>query len=110
MPLERVLRETAGKKVILLRGNFDPMLAAHARCVAEMKPEGAVLVALLAEPEKPLMAARARAELAAALGMVDYVVEDGGAAVGIETVELKDAGWTLEFMERVRWRNGGGGN
>jgi len=75
-----------------------------------MKPEGAVLVALVAEPEKPLMAARARAELAAALGMVDYVVEDGGVAAGIETVELKDMEWTLEFMDRVRWRNGGGGN
>ncbi len=110
MPLERVLRETAGREVVWLRGSFDPMLAAHARRMVEMKPVGAVLVALLAEPARPLMAARARAELAAALEVVDYVVENGAAAEGVEATDIEDAAWTAEFMDRVRRRGGGGRN
>lgn len=108
--MERVLRETAGERVIWVRGAFDPMLAAHARRVAEMKPAGGILVALLAEPERPLMAARARAELAASLEAVDYVVENGAAVEGVEVVEVEDAAWTAEFEDRVRRRCGGGRN
>lgn len=108
MPLERVMRETAGKRVIWLRGRFDPMLAAHARRLVEMKPEGTVLVAVVSELELPLMALRARAELAASLGIVDYVVEAGGE--GVEAVDMEDAAWTAEFMDRVRLRGGGGRN
>ena len=110
MPLERVLRETAGKRVIWLRGCFDPMLAAHAKRVAEMKPEGAVLVAVVGEPERPLMGARARAELAASLGAVDYVVTNGAGFEGAEAIEIEDASWTAEFVDRVRRRGGGGSN
>ncbi len=107
MPLERVLRETAGREVVWLRGSFDPMLAAHARRMVEVKPVGAVLVALLAEPAKPLMTARARAELAASLEAVDYVVEDSIEAKGVGAVDIEDAAWTAEFIDRVRRRGGG---
>jgi bifunctional ADP-heptose synthase (sugar kinase/adenylyltransferase) len=64
----------AGKTVKLVAGTFDPLLAAHARRLREIAADGAVLFAAIREPEAPLLAAQARAELVAALGVVDYVV------------------------------------
>jgi bifunctional ADP-heptose synthase (sugar kinase/adenylyltransferase) len=64
----------AGKTVKLVAGTFDPLLATHARRLREIAGEGAVLFAAIREPEAPLLAAQARAELVAALGVVDYVV------------------------------------
>lgn len=110
MPLERVLRETAGRRVVWVRGSFDPMLAEHARRVEEMKPEGAVLVALLAGRARPLMPARARAELAASLQAVDYVVVNGDEVEEVEAVAIEDETWTAEFVKRVHRRCEGGKN
>jgi len=64
----------AGKTIKLVAGTFDPLLPAHARRLREIAGEGAVLFAAIREPETPLLAAQARAELVAALGVVDYVV------------------------------------
>jgi bifunctional ADP-heptose synthase (sugar kinase/adenylyltransferase) len=64
----------AGKTVKLVAGTFDPLLAAHARRLREIAGEGSVLFAAVREPVRPLLAAQARAELVAALGVVDYVV------------------------------------
>ena len=64
----------AGKTVKLVTGTFDPLLAAHARRLREIAGEGAVLFAAIQEPDAALLTAQARAELVAALGVVDYVV------------------------------------
>jgi hypothetical protein len=55
------------------------------------------------EPERPLLAQRARAELVAALAMVDYVVLGNGASAS----GVVDAGITTEFIEHVLRRHRG---
>jgi glycerol-3-phosphate cytidylyltransferase-like family protein len=72
------------RDVVVVTGHFDVLLASHAREIAvvrEAHPDAILLVALTSPPE-PLMEPRARAELVAALAMVDYVVslEDGEVA------------------------------
>jgi bifunctional ADP-heptose synthase (sugar kinase/adenylyltransferase) len=64
----------AGKSVKLVSGHFDPLLAAHARRLREIAGEDAALFVVIHEPERPILPARARAELVAALGVVDYVL------------------------------------
>lgn len=64
----------AGKTVKLVVGTFDPLVAAHARRLREIAGVGAVLFAAIHEPVTPILPAQARAELVAALGVVDYVV------------------------------------
>lgn len=56
---------------ICVRGYFDPLLAAHARLIAGLA--GPVVV-LLADPPEPLLPAKSRAELVAALRGVSRVV------------------------------------
>jgi bifunctional ADP-heptose synthase (sugar kinase/adenylyltransferase) len=68
------------KRVKLVSGYFDPLLAAHARRLAEIADPGGVLFAVVGEPERPILAARARAELVAALAVIDYVIIAGAAA------------------------------
>ena len=106
LPAEEIVRRTAGRDVIWLRGRFDPLLAYQAGKIEASKKPGTVLVAVLDdEGERPLLAARARAELAAALRAVDYVAV-GDAPAGTETVSLGDEDARLAFMRRVRQRCG----
>lgn len=61
---------------MLVTGYFDVLLAAHVRELDGIRagqPEGVLLVALTT-PEEPVLDSRARAEMVAALEMVDYVV------------------------------------
>jgi glycerol-3-phosphate cytidylyltransferase-like family protein len=53
-----------------LAGYFDVLTPAHVRGL----PVGGALMAAVLDPPDPLLPARARAELAASLRMVDYVV------------------------------------
>jgi bifunctional ADP-heptose synthase (sugar kinase/adenylyltransferase) len=65
------------EQVVLATGYFDVLLAAHLRDlerVRESLPEDAVLLVALGTPEQPLLDGRARAEVVAALAVVDYVV------------------------------------
>ena len=57
------------------------MLAGHARRLNEIAVPGGVLVAVVTDPARPVLAARARAELVAALEVVDYVVAAEGPAL-----------------------------
>lgn len=58
----------------VITGHFDPLLAAHARRLAELKQPGETLLVIITEPERPILPAVARAELAAALAVVDCVM------------------------------------
>jgi bifunctional ADP-heptose synthase (sugar kinase/adenylyltransferase) len=61
---------------LLVTGPFDVLLAVHLRELAgarESLPDALLLVAI-AEPPHPLLNTRARAEMVAALAMLDYVV------------------------------------
>lgn len=70
---------------VYVSGTFDPLVAAHARRLRELREPGAGLVVVILDPERPVLPARARAELVAALDCVDYVVIGGEAGVCLET-------------------------
>ena len=57
-----------------MTGCFDPLLAGHARRLRQIGGPGCVLIVILATPRNSILPARARAELVAALSVVDYVV------------------------------------
>ena len=68
--------EAAPRACTVVTGAFDVLLAADARELAEIRashPDRPLLVVVLPLP-LPLLPQRARAELVAALHMVDYVV------------------------------------
>jgi hypothetical protein len=73
----KILRpEAAPRACIVVTGAFDPVLADDARELAEIRanhPDRPLLVVVLPLPGE-LLPGRARAELVAALRMVDYVV------------------------------------
>jgi glycerol-3-phosphate cytidylyltransferase-like family protein len=62
----------AGQPVTLVSGYFDVMRAAHVRDLQEIHAQ--TLVAVVRRDAAAILPARARAELVAALRMVDYVV------------------------------------
>lgn len=63
-------------------GYFDPLTAAHLDRLEQLKRPGTPLLVLITDPLNPVLPWRARAELVAALAVVDYVTEaaDGIAA------------------------------
>jgi bifunctional ADP-heptose synthase (sugar kinase/adenylyltransferase) len=75
-PEEACALTRGSKHATLATGYFDVLLAAHVReldRVRDSLPDAVVLVAL-GTPRQPLLDARARAEMVAALATVDYVV------------------------------------
>ena len=59
-------------------GYFDPLQAEHVRRLKEISAPGSHLVAVVADPQNPYLNRRARAELVAALSVVNCVVEAEG--------------------------------
>jgi glycerol-3-phosphate cytidylyltransferase-like family protein len=75
-PAEACALARGPRNAALATGYFDVLLAAHVRELERVRdslPDAVVLVAL-GTPEQPLLDARARAEMVAALAIVDYVV------------------------------------
>ncbi len=109
---EHILRQGSNTVVT---GYFDPLLASHARRLAELAAAGP-LVVVIADPPQPLLPARARAELVAALQAVEYVVlpPDGRLDEVLQLVpqsalvreEANDSRRAAELIERVRARQG----
>jgi bifunctional ADP-heptose synthase (sugar kinase/adenylyltransferase) len=62
------------KGVKIVTGYFDVIVAEHVRRLRAIKNGSAMLVVVVLDPPEALLAARARAELVAALALVDYVV------------------------------------
>jgi bifunctional ADP-heptose synthase (sugar kinase/adenylyltransferase) len=103
-----------GRRVRLVTGFFDPVLAAHARVLADAASDGAAVYVSLADPERPLLAGPARAELVAGLGVVAAVVVAEPAAAqaaiapdDIIRQEAADARRTRELIEHVQSRQSG---
>jgi bifunctional ADP-heptose synthase (sugar kinase/adenylyltransferase) len=67
------LREQ-GRAVKVVTGYFDVLVAEHVARLREIDRTPGTLFVLVLDPPAPLLGARARAELVAALAMVDYVV------------------------------------
>ena len=84
-----------GRAVSLATGWFDPVLAGHARRLEALRERSAAVMVVVLDPPWPILPARARAELVAALRVVDYVVlPDAG--------RLEDLLTQLEAAEIVR--------
>ena len=108
------LHKVEGRTVVT--GYFDPMAPAHVRRLAEIAGESGNLVVLVLSPSEPLLELRARAELVAALRMVDWVVpcesalpvELLAAAGRVVRDEEGDLARAAELMEHVRRRQSAG--
>jgi bifunctional ADP-heptose synthase (sugar kinase/adenylyltransferase) len=67
----------SGPRLKVVSGFFDPLLADHARRLAEIAGWDNTLMVLVTSPPDPILPARARAEMVAALAVVSYVVIGG---------------------------------
>ena len=83
-------------RTIVVSGYFDPLTAAHARRLAELRSRADRLVAVVLDPPEPVLSARSRAELVAALGCVDQVVL--GAA---DHIDVHDEAGDLELRANL---------
>jgi hypothetical protein len=92
----------AGQSAHWLSGYFDPLLAEHVRMLRQHSVTDRRLVVEITNPPNALLPARARAELVAALAMVDYVVLDDG---GNSSDAPADAGITERFVQHVLQRH-----
>jgi hypothetical protein len=73
---EKIVTPSAlhGCRITLVTAYFDPLLDWHAEHFAALHPAEGTLVALVLPLEDQLLPQRARAELAAALRVIDYVL------------------------------------
>ena len=96
-----------GREAALVTGYFDVLLAAHLRelrRVHDERPQAALIVAVTAPPE-PVPDARARAEMVAALAVVDYVVSlEGGQSESLLAAFSPDRIVRLEAVHQQRMR------
>ena len=99
--------EVAPRACTVVTGAFDPVLAEDARELAEIRAnhlDRPLLVVVLPLPGE-LLPGRARAELVAALRMVDYVVTADDLATGALLASLEPAHLVrMEEAQAVRQR------
>lgn len=113
-----------GKKVVLTNGCFDLVHAGHVRYLREAASFGDILVVGLnsdasvrsfKEPGRPIISEGDRAEVVAALEMVDYVVVFGEPTAEALVAELmpdvyiKGGDYRLETLPEARIVQGYGG-
>ena len=84
-----------GRRLRVVTGHFDVLQAAHVRELRQVRDgEGspAALMVALTEPAEPVLSDRARAELVAALDMVDYVVivTDGSLSEFLDSLQADE--------------------
>jgi cytidyltransferase-like protein len=82
--------ETSDAKTVV--GYFDPMHAGHVRRLRELCEDGQRLNVVVTDPPEPILPARARAELVAALDCVAAVViATGGDFQGMHIIDERPA-------------------
>jgi bifunctional ADP-heptose synthase (sugar kinase/adenylyltransferase) len=79
-----------GRPTCWISGHFDPLLAEHVRLLQKWASPGRALAVEVTNPAKPLLSQRARAELVAALAMVDCVVLSNGAGQPAQDPEISE--------------------
>jgi bifunctional ADP-heptose synthase (sugar kinase/adenylyltransferase) len=95
---EQARQELGDRPARWVSGHFDPLLAQHVRLLSQFVTPGQLLVVEVTNPTEPLLTQRARAELVAALAMVDYVV----LANGQPSAQVPaDSGLTERFVKHV---------
>lgn len=101
------LRELSanGRRVLNVSGHFDVLTAAQVRRLREIREAnpGAKIAVVVTDPAEPLLPARARAELVAALDAVDYVTIEPLAASIAE--EANHAAESARLVDHVRARS-----
>jgi hypothetical protein len=80
LEIPHLLRQQ-GLELDVVCGWFDPVTAGHVKRLRELARSGARLLALVADPPAGLLPARARAEMAASLAVLHYVLLAGGDSV-----------------------------
>ena len=96
----------AAEGATVVTGYFDPLLASHARRLADLK-RGPKLIVAIVDPPEPILPARGRAELVASLGSVDYVVETAGGIHVDVRLEDEDRQRFKELVAHVHARQRG---
>jgi hypothetical protein len=99
----------AAAGAVVVSGHFDPLIAWHVRWLEGFRKPGRPLLVLIATPENPILPARARAELAASLRVVDHVAEvspELRALAGVIHLEKEDRELFRDLLELVHSRNG----
>jgi bifunctional ADP-heptose synthase (sugar kinase/adenylyltransferase) len=117
----KILRSPAslkGETLSVVTGYFDVLRAEHVTELAEVRSRtaGAHLVVVISQGPQPLLPLRARAELVAALRVVDYVLtaDDGDVDALLEALkpaqlvrlEAEDARRVSRLKEHVHKRQG----
>jgi bifunctional ADP-heptose synthase (sugar kinase/adenylyltransferase) len=102
VPLHELQERLESRAARWVSGDFDPLLAEHVRRLKQAKEPGRPLVVEVTNPAQPLLGQRARAELVAALSMVDYIVLANGVS-GLSAIG--DADITERFIEHVLRRH-----
>ena len=98
IPLHEIQERLQDHAASWVSGQFDPLLAEHVGRLRQARQPGSLLVVEVTNPARPLLSQRARAELVAALSIVDYVVcGNGGSAA--------DADLTARFIDHVLARH-----
>ncbi|MBI4875792.1 MAG: hypothetical protein HY822_14245 [Acidobacteria bacterium] len=100
----------------VVTGFFDPLTAAHAARLEEVAGQGGLLLVVVRTPGRPLLPARARAELVAGLAAVDGVVIEEGDPAWISRLpasaviheEEADLARTRALLRRVHDRQAAG--
>jgi hypothetical protein len=87
--------ELAAAGALIVSGYFDPLVSSLAERLAELKHPDAPLVVLIRTPQNPILPARARAELVAALFVVDYVCD-------VETTVEPSVSLESEHRQRLK--------
>ena len=96
VPLDEIEERLHNRACTRVSGHFDPLLAENVRRLSAAREPGRLLVVEVTNPERPLLSQRARAELVAALEIVDYVaLSDAGTPAAL------DAGITERFTAHV---------
>ena len=99
---EEAVNIERSQQVRWVTGAFDPLLAEHAQQLREFAQPDRRLIVVVIDIEKPLLSQRARAELVAALSMVDHVVMKIGPPASRDPDEACIA---QEFIGRVLSRS-----
>ncbi len=86
---------------VFAAGPFDPLLAAHAAQLEQLKGDAPALVVHITEPPDPLLPAEARAELVAALRCVDAVVLGATPPPAAADLSAGHLLWREQLIQRI---------
>ncbi|HTW67007.1 MAG TPA: hypothetical protein VME17_20450 [Bryobacteraceae bacterium] len=102
VPFHELEERLKNRNASWISGHFDPLLAEHVERLRQASEPGQLLVVEITNPSQPLLTQRARAELVAALAMVDYVVLQNGQQARTTPT---DADLTERFVAHVLQRH-----